>query len=541
MMQPGRQMEITLFVTNSYVTAYQAAQGSLRLMGRWSVEIEGLLPEDFTAFLEQQKEAIFSLVADIAEEEFAIEDIPRLRMRDAKAMVARKLAQRFRLADYRHAYRIDKSDWRDWNKNIPQTYVFTALTQITPIEVLVDHLQLLQTRVKGVYTTPMLAAAAIPGLLKTGAGLLLVEHMGGLRQVLVVDGYVRFARLAPIANAADAEFLEQELNRMIQYLQIGRLVSNDVLSSGALEVHIFSRRPAVKMATPVLAGLALTPVWHGLESVVGSLAGLDDSTNPYGMEPMYAVPPVRAHCGFFYRPPTLIRHWQTYQSRQFLKLLSSGLTIAALLAVVVLQWHINAEYDRDQYLQWQTQKMEQEYARVRASFPSLPEPAAILKNKVDLLQKMASRSSSAPDLMNLLGQHFAAFPDLRLSSVSWLLVEGGGNNEPGTLPASNLAPAQPPSTPPSVSTELKPRLFLIEGLLVPTRPLTKHESNQLVRDLQDRLSKTCSCEIETKLPFDVSQQGVIVDQVGDFIQKIEPAKFSLTLKFQRKAHEIRQP
>jgi len=133
--------EITLFVTNNHATAYQMAQGRLEWLGRWPIEIEGLLRQDFADFLDQEKEAVFNLVVDIAEEEFAIEDIPRLRSRDAKAMLARKLAQRFRLADYRHAYRIDKSNWRDWNKNIPCTYVLTALTQITPLEGLLGHLQ----------------------------------------------------------------------------------------------------------------------------------------------------------------------------------------------------------------------------------------------------------------------------------------------------------------------------------------------------------------------------------------------------------------
>jgi hypothetical protein len=529
--------EITLFVTNNHATAYQMAQGRLEWLGRWPIEIEGLLRQDFADFLDQEKEAVFNLVVDIAEEEFAIEDIPRLRSRDAKAMLARKLAQRFRLADYRHAYRIDKSNWRDWNKNIPCTYVLTALTQITPLEGLLGHLQRLQTRVRGVYTTSMLVAKAVPALLKTGAGLLLVEHLGALRQVLVVDGYVRFARLAPIADSHDSGFFEQELNRMIQYLQIGRLVSNEVMNSGALEVHIFSRRVPVKLPPPVLGTQTIVPVWHQIETLTPVLPEDDDEANPYGMEPMYASAQLRARSRFFYQPQTLIRHWQIYLFRKFLNSFSVGLVLVIATAALALQMNINAELERQQYLTQQTQKLEREYQQIKSSFPPLPVAADDLKGKVDLLQRMASRSTAADSVISLVGEQFGAFPDLRITSLVWSVPSQNDSLPAGSLPASGTQQADPATT----ESALVPRSFVVEGLLVPTRPLTKQESNELVRELQRRLLADCACEIEIKLPFDISEQGAIVDQVGKADEKIETARFSLNLEFKRRPDNVQKP
>lgn len=536
MLLPGYK-EITLFVTNNHATAYQVLQGRLQWLGRWPIEIEGLLRQDFADFLDQEKEAVFNLVVDIAEEEFAIEDIPRLRSRDVNAMLARKLAQRFRLADYRHAYRIDKSNWRDWNKNIPCTYVLTALTQITPLEGLLGHLQRLQTRVRAVYTTSMLVANAVPGLLKTGVGLLLVEHLGALRQVLVVDGYVRFARLAPIADSHDSGFFEQELNRMIQYLQIGRLVSNEVMNSGALEVHIFSRRAPVKLPPPVLGTQTIVPVWHQIETLTPVLPEDDDEANPYGMEPMYASAQLRARSRFFYQPRTLIRHWQIYLFRKYLNSFSVGLVLVIATAALALQMNTNAEREQEQYLTQQTQKLEREYQQIKSSFPPLPVAADDLKGKVDLLQRMASRSTAADSVISLVGEQFGAFPDLRITSLVWSVPSQNDSQAAGTLPASGTQQADPAMT----ESALVPRSFIVEGLLVPTRPLTKQESNELVRELQRRLLAGCACEIEIKLPFDISEPGQIADQVGKVEEKISPALFSLNLKFKRRPDNVQKP
>lgn len=547
-----RYKEITLFVTNNHASAYQMVRGGLQWLGRWPIEVEGLLRSDFAAFLNQEKDAVFSLVVDIAEEEYAIEEIPRVRARDAKILLARRLAQRFRLTDYRHAYRIDKSDWRGWNKNIPQTYVFTALTQVTALEGLVEHLQRLQTRVRGVYTTPMLAATVIPGLSKTGVALLLVEHMEALRQILLIEGRVRFARLAPINDKDDPGFFEQELNRMIQYLQIGRLVSNDVLSSGALGVHILSRRPAVKLATPALGTQTLDPVWHQIDTLTQVLPGAGDEANPYGMEPMYALAQFRTRSTNFFQPQALIRYWRTYQTRTFLNWFSVGLLSVAAVAALVLQIFINAERQQEQYLNQQIKVIERQYDRIKSGFPPLPAAAEDLKSKVDLLQKMASRSTPADSLISLIGEQFGAFPDLRISSLAWSVSSPHGSQATGSLPASGtvVSPAQTsspgiagpqPADTGMANAELAPRSFIVEGLLVPTRPITKQESNELVRELQRRLLAGCACEIEIKLPFDTSEPGQIADQVGVLTEKLSPAVFSLNLKFKRRPDDVRKP
>jgi hypothetical protein len=489
-------------------------------------------PNQLAAFLSEHKKAIFSLVIDIAEEEFVAEGIPRLSARDTSLMLARKLAQRYRHADYRLSYRLGKSGWRDWNKNKAQAHILTALTQITSFEALLEQLDQQQIKVKAIYTTSMLAASAFKSILKSSAALLLMEHRHGLRQVLIVSGLVRFARLAPIQNMDDQSFIEQELVRMLDYLQIGRLVSPEVLTTGALEVHVVTQRPPITLSGISVMERAIEPIWHNLKSLVPRLRAYPESGNPYGVEALYAVPTLRNACKHYYRPRHVIRHWQIFVSKRTFNRASAAVVFVTMLFGLYLQLDIDREREQIRTLAHQTQSLERQYEAMRATFPPLSLPLEDIKNKVKLVESASSRGSDAETLLKLIGEHLDDFPDLRLTRVAWSLSRLQNKNSlnaqlaAGAGAASGGAPTK--AGIPGAESEGTVRSLLIEGI---TSKMTKQESNALVSDLERRLVISCRCEVVATLPFDVSPSGSIVDKGADIGHTPTPPEFKLNLLF----------
>lgn len=552
----NKYSELTLFITNNHVNAYLSDQALVEPIGRWPLEIEGILQDALIDFLETHKHDVFTIVVDIAEEEFTQELIPKLGRSDTKAMVLRKLAQKYREADYRLSYPLEKPKLRDWNKNKSVPYMFTALTQITPLEGILKQLQKQQSKLRGVYTSTFLSTIALKLLKETGDTLLFVEHQDTLRQILIVDSNVRFARLAQISDVDSSSFYDEEFNRIIQYLQIGRLIDREILNTGQLSIVVLSRRTPVSLKATWPSGAALNVKWYKPEEIIRDTKKKHYAIGAYGIEWIYAISKLRQHCLTYFKPQQATRFWKISQFKQNL----DRSTLAVLLVGFIFAGYAYSSITDQEKIasdnRLQASVINKRYEDIKSLFPSLPVPPEELRTKVDLMELITSRGTHPEVALGLISSIFDEFSDLRITKLSWANGENqvaiGGNDSRAVNPVQSVSlpqnvekaiglPASGGGQTPALHSvaeyaEEKPKIITIEGLVAPTKPITKQEANQLVSLFEERLQTKCLCKTSAQLPFDVSPDGLIVDQFGQHGEKIAPAKFILKIKLPRRSH-----
>jgi hypothetical protein len=83
-----------LYFTGEDHYLYAASGGSLELEAKFSGDDLGVT--EFRQYLRGRREALFSVLADLAGEDFHEDQIPQLRGSDREAVIRRRLAQRYR-------------------------------------------------------------------------------------------------------------------------------------------------------------------------------------------------------------------------------------------------------------------------------------------------------------------------------------------------------------------------------------------------------------------------------------------------------------
>ena len=83
-----------IYFTSQRVTAYLSGKNDLRKEAAFGMGQEGVA--EFSKHLARNPESLFYVLADTVEEDFFQENIPYVRGKDRRALLSRKLAQRYR-------------------------------------------------------------------------------------------------------------------------------------------------------------------------------------------------------------------------------------------------------------------------------------------------------------------------------------------------------------------------------------------------------------------------------------------------------------
>src|SRR4051812_17945258 len=164
-----------------------------------AIELEATFSSDdvglsaFHEYLRGRRGALFSVLADVAGEDFHEEQIPYLRGGDREAILQRRIAQRYR--DTRLAAALSLGQVISGERRNERLLLasFTNTQQFVPW---LDALESAGARLAGVYSVPLLAPV-LASKLKVSAPrcLVVTANRSGLRQSFVEDGRLRFARL----------------------------------------------------------------------------------------------------------------------------------------------------------------------------------------------------------------------------------------------------------------------------------------------------------------------------------------------------------
>ena len=498
---------------------YRSTFGGLELEGRFAADDNGLA--EFQASLGDKAGALFAVLVDLAGEDFHEEQIPLLRGGDREAILARRLAQRYR--DTRLAASLSLGPITTGERRNERVLLasFTNPQQLAPW---LDALEAAGTRLSGVYSVPLLAPALAAALGAREPRLLIVSaHRAGLRQCYVENGRIRFGRLEPTVDTAPAglaQFVRTESHRLHQYLVTLRALPRD---GGPVKVLVIA--PPGERAV--------------FESKLTSDAGLFFRTIDYAEAAravrLHRAPPEAQAEALFVqlaarKPPSEQFASSEDRRRYLVWQLQRGIVAAGAVGFLACalfsgsRWVdvINTRSEAAQQAAT-AQNAAQQYERITAAFPVTDTTTENLKVTVVEFRRIAERTASPDRAFRHVSAVLDRYPQFELDSLRWNVGKPGEAREGGGAPAAPAAP--------NAKADERSELFQILELSGRVNATQRNDYRAITAQVQNFANALVSDGYElvrTQLPFDVTSEGTLSGDMGT-AETNEAPRFTITI------------
>jgi len=463
---------------------------------------------------------LFSVVADLAGEDFHEEQIPFLRGGDREAIVQRRLAQRYRDTRLATALSLGEAPSAERRNERLLLASFTNTQQLAPW---LDALEDGGARLAGVYSLPLLAPALATRLgVKTGRALVVTATRAGLRQCYVDNGKLRFARLErtiDMVPQALAMFVRSETQRLAQYLVTLRALPREGAPVQVLVVAPPGQKEVFEQALSSDARL----VFHTI-----------DYSQALQSVKLKKVPEVtRAEALFLHlaatQPPRDQFASRQDRRRYLVWQLQRGIVAAgaAGLAACVLYggWMgLEVLTMRDRALQQQrdARAAAEQYERITAAFPVTQTSSENLKVAVVEFRRIAERSASPEPALLHLSQVLARFGQFEVDTVNW---------SAGRIPERFAAKPPAAATSGARSEAVSDQAVVVEvsGRVNATQRTDYRGITAQVESFAAALATAGYRLVERKLPFDVTSEGTLTGDIGGTDRGGEAPRFTVVV------------
>ncbi|MEC5387012.1 hypothetical protein VVD49_14865 [Uliginosibacterium sp. H3] len=375
--------------------------------------------QGFEDWLQETRDGLHTLLADVADEGFHLENIPHVVGPDRRALITRKLTQHFFGSPYSAALSLG----RDKNGRRDERLLFTAITRPALVEPWLAALRRAEAAVTALYSVPLLTEKLVRRVFPDSPrGLILLLSDSGIRQIYFEQGKLRFSRLA---QAPEGPFSRwgldclREAQKTYQYLNAQRWLPRGT----ALPVRIVL---SARDAEPLLAELAGTtqPV-DNLQFQAASLEALahklriplrhrhSDSREVIMQLAMRETTSVQL------APPQERRFYRIWQAR--FAILVAGVVVLAASSVLSLKWALDTRTERAEAESQRSQTMLQDarYKQLLTSLPQMPTSLDALRSTVDGIEQLSVRVVDPRMALQHLSKTLDAFPDITLDGLEW--------------------------------------------------------------------------------------------------------------------------
>jgi hypothetical protein len=494
---------------------YRSVGPTLELEAKFTGDDPGLTA--FREYLRAQRAALFSVVADLAGEDFHEEQIPYVRGADREALLARRLAQRYRDTRLAAALSLGTVVTPERRNERVLLTSFTNTQQLTPW---LDALEEAGTRLSGVYSVPLLAPALAAKLGERNSRVLLVSaNRAGLRQCYVDSGKVRFARLERIVDMvpqALAMFVRSETQRLVQYLITLRALPRE---GAALQVLVLA---------PPGERAAFEQALHSDARLLFRIVDFDEAMRlvklrraPEGTSGEALFVHLAAH-----KPPADQFASREDRRRYFLWQLQRGIVAAGIagfcacallggsrwLEVMSVRGQVSAQSR-------EASAAAQQYERITSTFPVTDTSTENLKVAVVEFRRIAERSADPDRAFRHVSRVLEQYPQFELESLRWAAGRPGELRDAALKPAASLA-AQSDSV---VVVEVSGRVQATQ----------RNDYRGITAQVQ-RFAGALVGEgyelVRTQLPFDITSEGVLTGDIGGSSgETLEAPRFTVVL------------
>ena len=509
-----------LYFTGENHYLFRAEGGVLEQEAKFSADDLGI--GAFREYLRPRRGTLFALLADVPGEDFHEEQIPALRGGDRDAVVARRLASRYRDTRLAAALSLGQVAATERRNERLLLASFTNTQQFAPW---LDALEEAGARLTGVYSVPLLAPALAARLAAKEARVLLVSaNRAGLRQCYVENGRLRFARLertVELAPQALAMFVRTETQRLVQYLTTLRALPRDGSPVQALVIAPSGERALFERELVSDTRLHFRAIDQGEAAQALKLRRMPEGA---GAEALFAYQLARSAPREQFASREDRRRYFIWQLQRYV----AGAGAAAFLACALVggsRWlDVLDVRGRAAEEMAQARSAAQQYERITSTFPVTDTTTENLKVTVVEFQRIAERTATPERALAHVSRVLDKNPQFDLDDLKWSVGRTsdvlGTGGKPGAQAPGAAAQAAPSDT--AVLVEISGRM-----------QATQRNDYRAITAQVQRFAASLASDgfelVRTQLPFDVTPEGVLSGDMGTGADTGEAPRFTVVL------------
>ena len=478
--------------------------------------------DGFRQLLQAHRRDQYVWLVDTVDEELQLEQLPRMRGADLRRLAARRLEQRFRgkaLATWRPGAAAARRGWRAWLPAAGDTMpmLLAALGGEQLMQPWLAIAERAKVAIEGIHSPALLTRALARRIVPEPTGLVVSLHPAGLRQTLLLEGGVRFTRLAAVGAAAGVDAVRLECERALQYLLMTQIISRHLVTGPGFRVWLVtdgiadaSRMPAtlqIDNATRSSVGL--------VDAAAFGAPQLDEQGPALGAVPVWLQPSLWRGRSDGYAIARIRLHARVAQRRRW-TLRAAQAALAVALAGNGAIEIVDGFGDQEARLHAQLQVQRRERDRLQAQVAGDAVSGAEMRRVVELDAALRERTIDAGLLLSRIAQALAPDDSLQLRRVSWsrnLPADGdspGASTTAAPAPALTLPAAMPFGSAPVTPTTAPTPAQADDGVQVHARIIGEFdqapamaEANRRVEAFARRLAAQCGCQTRVRrLPYD---------------------------------------
>ncbi len=513
-----------LYLTSHRLQAFSWKAGVLARDGAFDAGEAGVAA--FARYVAGSPKSLYYLVADLVDEDFVQENLPYVRGRDRRALIARKLSQRYR--DTSLALTLTLGTRQAARRE--ERVLFSSFTNTQQFQPWLEALKSSDARLVGVYSLALIAPLLAKRIRLVAPSFVLMSHQeSGLRQSYVEDGQMRFSRLGRAESAdprAAAEACAAESARIQQYLINMRVLSRE---SGPLDIVVLT--PAAERSyyeAACINSQRLTFHLVGLEAACRS-AGLKSAPEELQCERLFlhvlaGTQPRRQFAG-----DALRRHYHAWVAR--LALISGGAAACAVCLLLSAVNLLDAAGVRDQLASDRLQEARgaQQYAGLQARFPKTPLSREELKQTVQTFDVMLGQAVLPGPFLGEISTALASVPQIDLDKLDWEITGNPRSRATANVPKAEARGGAPAA---EAAKPAPSRLFEVAEIsarITGVQGGDYRAMKAIVAQFVDALRQRPGLEVVgTHMPFDFLAESTVAGDVGEE-QRGEAPRFSITV------------
>jgi len=498
------------YFTSQQVTAYRSHRGELLKEASFDMNEKGVA--GFSRYVSGNPESLFYLLADVVEEDFFQENLPYVRGSDRRALLARRLAQRYRdpslavpisLGSETHAGRRE------------ERVLYTSFTNTQQFQPWIEALRANKVRVVGVFSVALVAASLGKRLGFKAARYVMVSlQQAGLRQSYIENGRIRFSRIVRV-NFSDpraiAEDCAAESLRTHQYLVNSRILPREgppldvlVLAPGKEEALYNAAcvdSPRLHFHVQALDKVARSVGLKSLPTEALSEAVFLQVLSEYQPREQFADDSLR-------------HFYHLWRGR--VALITAGAAALGLCGLLaggkfLDAYQVTQEVAADRA---QETRASEEYSRLQERFPKTPTSTENLRLLVKNYRTLLKQSASPGNMFSEISQALTPLPQIEIDRIEW---EVGGTKAAAAAgaPKAPLVRPVPASPAQAGAADVPVQTAEISGRLIVPQASDYRAVTALVSQFTDALRARPGTEItRTQLPFDINAEKSLSGDIG---------------------------
>ncbi len=474
--------------------------------------------KEFDRYLHSTRMRQSVIVVDVIEEMFSTDTIPKLGLRDQKALLERRARRKYPRTPYRLpvVVRGSRGDSRE--------VVLSAISNHELLDPWVSVMLKHQTPLTGIYSVPLMAPALLAAFYKSSDTVLFVtQHQRTrLRQVFVRNGVVKSARLSQAPSPDDPNYATAVLNevqRSRRYLERTRLLS----PMEQLDVcMIVDRGLSQSIVTSAETDSPMQLHFVEPETAAKKL-GAARNIEPDRLEGLYICRALRQRPRHSYAHSGESRFW--HMSRLRRAFIAASAAAAAYLSVIAGSWFGDAlELHRESaYVDAQVSQLSETFRRENEDFGPIKADSYAMKLAVDTGDFILDQRVPVPWVMQQLGSVLGDYEDIRIQELSW---------RADTTTASAPTRQRPGEPPPAVPIpEISSVTVSISGSLDPFDGDMRRAFERIDALVDDLAARTAFADARViEYPLDASIRSSVTGEISRD-RALEEARFQLRLVY----------